>query len=458
MSGFISLVGCGISYGESLTKGKAGSQLSKQTKQNTSGPLQSNDSDTLHSSSNAQVHPSGPEPVVRKTRNPTILFLGDSMSMGAFGRTLDQELRESGFKVYTFATGGATPYYWLSDYQSISSTVGHWMRTPTIERRLKTIKRVPKVEPLIESCDPDIVIIQTGTNMYATLRSKRRSQEANTKEVASVYKKMFERVTAGGRKCYWITPPSAHQKRYPRELQNRMLNLIQDTVKPSGRVFDSYKITKYTDPFPKTDGIHYGPTKARAWAELVAKDFIHYARQDGGVGHNIKSSQPESGDKNQPSALAVNLELTVRIPTEQSKADSSKPQADVDASLGNKIPEDNYDNIKPPGNEDFVADIKLIHKSSIGALNEVVYSRAWSICEYEVITVRSGYYPYRKLRLAEFVVNNRKIAKTVRDRRIGEVRYLKLEPMSNYPSLERLQTIDNLELNLNLPIFIPSMK
>lgn len=465
MSGFISLVGCGNSHGEPSKKESEDSQQATQTEGtdhraarvsegNTTGPLQSSNID--NSSPDLNASESGP--VVKKTREPTILLLGDSMSMGAFGRTLDKELRKSGLKVYTFATGGATPYYWLSDYQSTSSTIGHWMRTPTKERRMKTIKRVPKVETLIESYDPDIVIIQTGTNMYATLRSKRRTQNANTKEVVSVYKKMCEKVTAGGRKCYWISPPSAHQKRYPRELQNRMLNLMQDTVKPFGRVFDSYKITEYTAPFPKNDGIHYGPTKARAWAELVAKDFIHYAGQDGGVRHTIKSSQPNRVVRDQPPVVSNNLEMTVKVPLKKAKADSSKPQDDVEASLKNNIPEDDYDNIKPPGNEDFVVDIKLIQKSTIGSINEVVYNRAWSICEYEVLAVRRGYYPYRKLRLAEFIVNNRRVVKTVRDRKIGEVRYLKLEPLSNYPNLERLQTIDNLELNLDLPIYTPSLK
>ncbi len=74
-----------------------------------------------------------------------VLFLGDSMSMGAFGTTLDQSMRDSGLEVYTFVTGGATPYYWLSDYQPISSTVGHWMRTPDGEKRTSISRAAPRL-------------------------------------------------------------------------------------------------------------------------------------------------------------------------------------------------------------------------------------------------------------------------------------------------------------------------
>ena len=35
-----------------------------------------------------------------------ILYLGDSMSMGAFGRTFDNRLREAGFSVYTYGRRG----------------------------------------------------------------------------------------------------------------------------------------------------------------------------------------------------------------------------------------------------------------------------------------------------------------------------------------------------------------
>ena len=52
---------------------------------------------------------------------------------------------------------------------------------------------------------------------------------------------------------------------------------MESSTKPFARFFDSRKVTEFIDPYPETDGIHYGPTEAKAWAEVVVKDFIKYA-------------------------------------------------------------------------------------------------------------------------------------------------------------------------------------
>jgi hypothetical protein len=349
-----------------------------------------------------------------------VLYLGDSMSMGAFGKTLDQELRNAGLEVYTSVTGGATPYYWLSDYSPVSSTIGHWRRTPDENRKFSSYKRVPKVESLIESYNPDMVIVQTGTNMYATLRSKRRSEEANEKEVSYVYKKMCERVTQDGRRCFWITPPSAHEKRYPKELQQKMRDIMVKITKPYGDIYDSYATTDYTDPFPQTDGIHYGPDKARAWAKDVAKEFINYATEGKGVGRRALAVDPSEAVPNQ-----------------------------------NLVNEDNLQPKEVIGKEPVTVSMRLIAKSIVDDISEVTYRRAIGISEYEVLSVSKGSYPFKKLRLAEFVVEKRVIVKRVVNRRIGKVRDLTLVPLSNYESLERLETVDDLEINFDLPVMIP---
>ena len=144
-----------------------------------------------------------------------ILYLGDSMSMGAFGKTFDEEMREAGFDVYTFVAGGATPYYWLSRYSTITGPIGYWEKTPGGEQRESVARGVPKVESLLERYDPDVVVVQTGTNLYSTLRSKRRTKENNVKEVECLLSHMVEAATQGGRKCYWITPPAADSRPVP---------------------------------------------------------------------------------------------------------------------------------------------------------------------------------------------------------------------------------------------------
>ena len=163
----------------------------------------------------------------KKQETPTsILFLGDSMSMGAFGSTLDTKLRDAGFEVHTYVAGGATPYYWLGQYQTISSDIGFWEKTPKQERRLKNIQAVPKVEDLLEICDPDIVVVQTGTNLYSSLRSKRREEFENVKLVKGLCRDMAEAASKGGRRCYWIAPPESHPARFSFELQEQMSEIM----------------------------------------------------------------------------------------------------------------------------------------------------------------------------------------------------------------------------------------
>lgn len=203
-----------------------------------------------------------------------VLFLGDSLAIGPFGRAFDQELRDAGFEVFTSVAGGATPYYWLKEYPSVSLDLTYWERTPTSERRLPRIGAVPKVETLMSKWNPDIVVVQTGTNLYASLRSKKRSKEANVREVESLTDKMCRAVTANGqRQLYWITPPDAHVKRYPQALQDEMLSITQRVAGQHGTVFNSYQVTTYDEPYPQSDGIHLAVSSSRRWGKTVASDF-----------------------------------------------------------------------------------------------------------------------------------------------------------------------------------------
>lgn len=58
-------------------------------------------------------------PSLQAATAPRILYLGDSLSIGAFGQTLDQSMRSAGFEVHTAVAGGASPYYWLRSHQSL---------------------------------------------------------------------------------------------------------------------------------------------------------------------------------------------------------------------------------------------------------------------------------------------------------------------------------------------------
>lgn len=354
----------------------------------------------------------------KKSKNlpsTSVLFLGDSMSMGAFGSTLDSKLRDAGFEVHTYVAGGATPYYWLSQYQSISSDIGFWEKTPKLERRLKKIEEVPKVEDLLNHCDPDIVVVQTGTNLYSSLRSKRREESDNIKLVQNLCRDMAEAASKGGRRCYWIAPPESHPERFSFELQEQMSSIMESSTKPFARFFDSRKVTEFIDPYPETDGIHYGPTEAKAWAEVVVKDFIKYAGAEA-VGR--KALDPDEPFDNK----------LLKIKKAEPVDSSTIVWGEIDVQ------------------------VKLKTKTVMPHVKSVTYRSCLVLYEYEVIKVDSGYYPYESLRIAHFGVYDRKYTSKSRYR-VGYEKAWKLMPLNAYPSISRIQMFDDLEIDFDKPIY-----
>ena len=353
---------------------------------------------------------------VTSARAPRVLFLGDSMSMGAFGKTVDAKLRAAGYDVYTYVAGGATPYYWLSRYAPIASDIGFWKKTPSGEQRVRTVKAVPKVEPLIEACNPDIVVIQTGVNLYSTLRSKRRTREGNVEEVESLCRNMASAVTQGGRRCYWIAPPQSHAERYPVELQKEMGSLMKRVVGRYGRVFDSRKVTKFTDPYPKTDGIHYGPTEARQWANHVASDLLRYASSEG-MGRRALDPHESFGRE-----VAVVKRAT---PVDPGKI----VWGEIDVTL------------------------RLKKRTVLPHKSDVTYRNCGLLYEYDVVRVHRGHYPYDTLRVLHLGMFNKKPTAKVAYS-IGSVKSWKMMPIEAYSFFQRLQTFDDLKPDLDKPVYV----
>ena len=344
-----------------------------------------------------------------------VLYLGDSLSMGTFGVTLDQRLREAGFEVYTSVTGGATPYYWLKEFENVEADIGHWQKTPTSDKRFKTLPSTPKLEDLIQEIQPQTVIVQTGVNLYSTLRSKRLTPAQGQEKVESLVQKMARAATAGGARLYWITPPSSHFQRYDQALQQQMLGLMQRTVGPFGRVFDSYAVTFFADPYPETDGIHYGPKEAAAWGELVATDAVATLR---------------SG-KFQAPRLAAGTEVRrARIVEEDA----------------------------PPASPNVTVEIRLVRKSNFETPSEITYQNALAIYEWEVLRVVSGRVATKKILVAHTVVRKRTIT-SERNLKLGKTYVVELVPLSTYPQIERWETIDHISNadNLDRIIYIPKI-
>ncbi len=356
---------------------------------------------------------------------PRVLYLGDSLSMGAFGTTLDGRLRAAGMEVYTSVTGGATPYYWLSEFPAEEADIGHWRKTPQEDARFKQLPATPKLEALMADLKPTAVIVQTGVNLYAVLRSKRTTPaEAQTK-VLSLLTKMAEAVTSRGAALYWITPPTSHAERYEPALQHSMLELTQRAVAKSGRIFDSYAVTTWKDPYPETDGIHYGPTEAAAWAEVVARDAIPYLLK-APLLTPAAPAKPAPG----PGPVPPRARIVQDGPAAPVEADSAT----------------------------LTAEIRLVKKSDFTTPAEITYNNALAIYEWEILRVIEGRHAATRILVAHTIVRERKIT-SERDLKLGKTYIVQLVPLSNYPSVERWETKDTVsqDHDLGTIVYIPKM-
>ncbi|MEO0416980.1 MAG: hypothetical protein AAF226_18735, partial [Verrucomicrobiota bacterium] len=320
------------------------------------------------------------------TEPPRILYLGDSLSMGAFGKHLDGEIRKAGGDLHTVVAGGASPYYWLKAYQELPCTIGYWEKTSSSERNLGYIRAVPKLEDLLDTHTPDVVVIQTGINLYATLRSRRSPREKNVMEVRSLIDQMSHSIAKAGAKAYWILPPHSHERRYSRELQAALAEIMKGLVKEyNGAIFDSSRVTRFTDPYPATDGIHYGPTEALQWAEKVSSDFGVFMK----ISPAYKASRTtRTIPFDATSSTSTSAALLVK--KEEPQETTSTPTA---AESGDKLPSPAP--VKMPDSVDLV--MKLVEKSEIKNINDINYKNALGVFEYEVISDRKNNYPFDKI-------------------------------------------------------------
>ena len=108
------------------------------------------------------------------------------------------------------------------------------------------------------------------------------------------------------------------------------------------------------------------------------------------------------------------------------------------------------------GDDVIEVEVSLRQKSAAKTLNEITYRSALGVYEYDVLRVLRGNYPHPRIRIAHLIVmNNRYTA--IHHRPLGDRMSLAVEPLSKYPNLEKVQTIDDLPEDFSLPVFVPKL-
>lgn len=176
----------------------------------------------------------------------------------------------------------------------------------------------PPIRDYVTAYDPDIFVIQGGTNFERDLAA-----ESNSIVAEHVHNCLLD-ATARGAKVLWIGPPDARDDVKSKEFQERSYATIRRITAPFADqqlgfcLFDSRPASPMAND-ASGDGEHHGPTAARAWARSSA-EWVHSAlatfakdpaflvrvpRQGGGP--VIHPSTPSDGLTSQsPRAIPVN--------------------------------------------------------------------------------------------------------------------------------------------------------
>ncbi len=222
----------------------------------------------------AQSTPTSPEP----PRDLTVLILGDSLSLCGFGKRLDQKFRGDPRvkSVFTYCTCGTNPLSWLKEkpYAHVQTHCGYWsIESLPDSHAIKELRDiygmtrghtpkshpVPKLEDLLAKIQPDILVMQTGANLFGLFSGREKVKPDHDAAMLRKYLVPFVKkaITPPSklRKIYWVAPPTSG--RVPGEVQEFVFEQTQNDIGSVTHVIDGRKLVVYPYKHMEPDKEHF---------------------------------------------------------------------------------------------------------------------------------------------------------------------------------------------------------
>lgn len=208
-----------------------------------------------------------------------VLVIGDSLSVANFGEILrDYLVSRFGEKnVALYASCGSSPESWLRSEPDFVTRCGYREHTP---RKVSYIDfhdgrppphvRTPKVEDLLATERPSIVLVQLGTNWMDGLTAAPSVKEPLYRDYAGRFVAAIRRSPSVER-VVWITPPDSSH--FPKRVQRTVESIIKDVVPRRGDLVISSALTHYTPGKSGGDGVHYNKEASAEWARNVSLEL-----------------------------------------------------------------------------------------------------------------------------------------------------------------------------------------
>jgi len=223
-------------------------------------------------------------------RPVNVLILGDSLSLCGFGKRLDERFRKDPRvkSTFTYMACGTTPLSWLKErpYTNIKTRCGFWTITSVIgadhpQEMQDTygMKRkyspkphlVPKLADLIATAQPDILIMQTGTNLFDLFAGRKTIRTEHDAPVLRNFLLPFvvKAIQAPSplRKIYWVASPTSG--RVAKEVQDFVFDQTRADLSAAVTVIDSRTLVSYPYHHMEPDREHFLGADMDQWADGV---------------------------------------------------------------------------------------------------------------------------------------------------------------------------------------------
>ena len=201
---------------------------------------------------------------------PSILMVGDSLSVGKFGEVVQGHLAQK-YPVSAYASCGSSPEHWLTGEPDFITKCGYRAHTidsnvfrDFVNGRPPRPTLTPKLTKLINKHKPTILIVQLGTNWM--------DRNLSDAQMSGYLDRFIKEARRGSvQEVIWIAPPDSSRLR---RTQGKVHGLIRQASKRDGfQVIDSREVTRYVVGKTGGDGIHYNSEASEAWARKIQGDL-----------------------------------------------------------------------------------------------------------------------------------------------------------------------------------------
>ena len=201
---------------------------------------------------------------------PSILMIGDSLSVGKFGEAVQIHLALK-HRVAAYASCGSSPEHWLAAEPAFITKCGYRQRTSDSDiftdggnGRAPRPTRTPKLADLVRKHKPTILVVQLGTNWM--------DRNLSDEQMTNYADRLVDEARRGTvEKIVWIAPPDSSRLR---KVQGRVHQLLRRVAtRKHFDIIDSRNVTHYVMGRTGGDGIHYNSESSEAWARAIQRDL-----------------------------------------------------------------------------------------------------------------------------------------------------------------------------------------